>query len=219
MADQSPRPLRNNNPFDIRITVPPTPWQGLAADMNPAQQAETAFCVFKTPAFGFRAAAVVLISYKDKHAIQTIRGVISRLAPPSENDTGAYIAHVCSMTKMGPDDVIDLHTYEVQQPLIKAIATHEAGSWLWDDKDLDTGLTMAGIQPPVAALAKSRTMKTSTAAIGAGAVIEGIQQIQPVLGTLSQIKDISVHVAVGILVIVAVAVMVFRIQDFLRARR
>ncbi len=37
MADQLPRPLRNNNPFDIRVG---DPWQGLMspADMNPAQQ-------------------------------------------------------------------------------------------------------------------------------------------------------------------------------------
>jgi len=46
--------------------------------------------------------------YGQKHGINTLRGVISRYAPPSENDTENYINFVSQRTGLKPDQQIDL---------------------------------------------------------------------------------------------------------------
>lgn len=212
--------VRNNNPGNIRITNPLTPWQGLmpADSMTPDQAGEKEFCVFQSPKWGFRAMARLLINYKDKYEIQTIAGVITRWAPPSENDTQAYIRHVAELTQQAADLPLDLHSFKDLRPLCKAIAIHESGSWLFEDADLDTGLTLAGAPPDVPALAKSRTFKAGGAAVVASAALETIQQIQPTLATIGTLKEYSAQIAIGLLVILAVSTMIWRIQDHLRAK-
>lgn len=222
MVDQLPRSVRNNNPGNIRIG---DPWQGLMSEdeKNADQKAEKEFCVFQSPKWGFRALARILINYKDKYQIQTIRGVISRWAPPSENDTGAYVAHVCQLTQMHADDTIDLHSYEALFPICKAIATHETGGWFFDDKDLEAGLRLAGVEAPVQVLAQSRTIKTGTAGIAVpavtGGIIEAIQQLQPSIQIVSQVKEYWAPVAITILVVAVGMMIYYRIDDWYRAKR
>lgn len=215
---RAPRAVRNNNPGNIRIG---DPWQGLAKleDMTDEQKDENAFCVFQSPKWGFRALARVLISYFDKYQIKTIAGVITRWAPPGENDTVAYINRVAELTQTAADKSLDLHSFKDLRPLCKAIAIHESGAWLFEDSDLDTGLRLAGIEPPVANLAQSRTIKTATAGIGATAVIEMVQQVQPALSVIGNIKEYAPHIAVGVLVIVLIAIVIFRVQDWMQAKR
>jgi len=136
------RAVRNNNPGNIRVGIK---WHGLMPPehMTPEQAAETQFCVFATPADGFRAMAAVLLNYKKLHAITNLRAVIARWAPPSENNTGAYLTDVCSRMHMGPDDPFPFGTPSSVMALCKAIATHEAGGWFFNDFDLQAGVSAA----------------------------------------------------------------------------
>ena len=113
------RGLRNNNPGNIRKNA--TAWQGLApAD----QQTDPDFFIFSTPTFGIRALGHTLNTYMTRYGLNTLRGIITRWAPPSENDTDAYIAALVNDTGVGPDE--ELSTADI--PAVTAgIIKHENG--------------------------------------------------------------------------------------------
>ena len=46
----------------------------------------------------------MLRSYYNTHNLKTIQAIIKRWAPPSENDTDAYISAVSRLTAFEPDD-------------------------------------------------------------------------------------------------------------------
>ncbi|MBB4267824.1 structural protein P5 [Roseospira visakhapatnamensis] len=144
-----PRGIRNHNPGNIERGAP---WQGLAdpADMTAEQRAEPRFCVFAAPKWGIRALARVLITYQDKHGLRTVRGMISRWAPKADqNNTEAYIRMVADRLGVAHDTAIDVHTYDVARALVEAIISHENGMQPYDRAMIDTGLALAGIEPPV----------------------------------------------------------------------
>ena len=97
-----PRGIRNNNPGNIRHGQN---WQGLNPD---GRNIDPAFCVFKSPVFGIRALAKVLMNYKKIHGLNTVRQIISRYAPPNENQTKAYIKTVAEQIGVYPDTIIDI---------------------------------------------------------------------------------------------------------------
>ena len=147
MPDDLPRGIRNNNPLNIRSGMM---WQGLK---NP--QTDPAFAQFISMAYGIRAAAKTLLTYYNVHKITTIgrivvngiqrEGIISRWAPESENDTRAYEADVCQRTGFKLDQPLDLRARYFMRPLIDAMIWHENGQNPVSDKDMDLGLTMAGV--------------------------------------------------------------------------
>ena len=91
-----PRGIRNNNPLNIRRN-PANQWQGL----RPVQ-ADKLFCQFKSMKWGLRAAIKLLDNYIRRGA-QTPRQIISRWAPPSENDTASYVRKACQRAGLDPD--------------------------------------------------------------------------------------------------------------------
>ncbi|MBQ3700212.1 MAG: hypothetical protein II886_09925 [Prevotella sp.] len=98
-----PRGIRNNNPLNIRRTAKDQ-WKGLAA-----QQSDRAFCQFKSLEWGWRAAFQLLTrTYYHKYRLYTIRGIISRWAPSSENDSHSYIENVSRLTGIDPDEPIGI---------------------------------------------------------------------------------------------------------------
>ena len=93
----TPRGIRNNNPLNIRQTS--DKWQGLMPI-----QADPAFFQFQSMEYGWRAAFRLLTrTYYEKYRLDTITKIIGRWAPPSENDTKAYIAAIARMTGISPD--------------------------------------------------------------------------------------------------------------------
>ena len=67
------------------------------------------FVQFKSLEYGWRAAFYLLTrTYYHKYRLYTIRGIISRWAPSSENDTSAYIANVSRLTGITPDEPIGI---------------------------------------------------------------------------------------------------------------
>ena len=93
-----PRGIRNNK-VNIRCTG--DNWRGMAE-----VQTDRAFVQFKSLEYGWRAAFRLLTkTYFARYHLQTIRAIISRWAPPQDNnDTKAYIANVSRLTGIDPDE-------------------------------------------------------------------------------------------------------------------
>lgn len=134
------RAVRNNNPGNIRVGS--QKWQGLMprAQMTPDQAVETAFCVFESPDWGFRAMALIFLNYARLDGIKTIRQAISRWAPPGENNTDAYIEAVCDYTAAKPDAPFDFRNRANLLALCKAVSIHECGGWFFTQSDLAKGV-------------------------------------------------------------------------------
>ena len=111
------RGLRNNNPGNIRYDG--TAWEGLASPPS-----DGTFFVFTSPVYGIRAMARVLTNYVGLDGVApTVTGLISRWAPPSENDTASYIADVAGKLGVDPNTTLDLGSYLPE--LVSAIIAHE----------------------------------------------------------------------------------------------
>lgn len=110
-----PRGIRNNNPLNIRISG--DNWKGSVGD-------DGAFVQFELASLGIRAAARILKNYRDKYGLNTISDIINRWAPPSENDTQAYIHSVAEKVGIDANQVLS----DIDYPnLIKAMIYHENG--------------------------------------------------------------------------------------------
>lgn len=131
-----PRGVRNNNPGNIEYNG--TQWKGL--DSPPS---DGRFARFVEPVYGIRALARVLDTYYRKHGINTVRGVINRWAPSTENDTGSYIEHVAEEVGASPDAPLNLTKPAVRVPLIAAIIEHENGQQPYATALIKRGVKMA----------------------------------------------------------------------------
>lgn len=172
-----PRGIRLANPGNIRHG---DKWQGLAS-----VQPDRDFCSFRTPVWGIRALARTLITYQDKHLIHTIEAAIWRWAPPSENDTAAYIRHVCQLTGMTSRQQLNLQSYAHLRPLLEAIIRHENGkgplrtmnSW-YSAEVIDEGLRLAGVVKPAPEVTKVPVTSETVGATTSGTL--GILQLAEV---------------------------------------
>jgi len=116
-----PRGIRNNNPGNIRENrFVDFDWVGEAPD-----DFDPEFEEFLTPQAGIRAIARILKNYQSRHGINTVDGIITRWAPPSENDTAAYITAVVQQTRFGPNQQIVIANNLF--PLVSAIIQQENG--------------------------------------------------------------------------------------------
>lgn len=143
MSGAGVRAVRNNNPGNIRIGAQ---WQGLLprASMTADQAAETAFCVFLTPVYGFRAMGEIFHTYYRQDGVRTLQQAINRWAPPTENNTDAYVQAVCDYTAYKPDAVFPfLGNIPALATLLKAVSIHEAGGWYFGQLDLMDGTRAA----------------------------------------------------------------------------
>lgn len=89
MLRRTPRGLRNNNPGNIIAT--PINWRGEVT------RTDGHFEQYVDMAHGYRALMVNLRSYIRKGCI-TLKDIIYRWAPPSQNNTEAYIRAVSKHT-------------------------------------------------------------------------------------------------------------------------
>ena len=127
------RGYRNNNPGNIEAGVG---WQGeIGSDGR--------FAVFDTAENGYRAMGKNLLAYQNRHGLKTIRQIISRWAPPGENDTGAYIAAVSREMGVGPDEPLDLSQQATLQRLMTSITRHENGGLMHDSSVIGVGARRA----------------------------------------------------------------------------
>jgi hypothetical protein len=130
------RGVRNNNPGNIRWGCV---WQGLKVG---GKELDKDFCVFIEPEYGIRAMAKILLNYSKLYKINTVAGIIHRWAPPSENNTVAYINHIANELKTDPDETIDVSNNDVMMKLIKAIIKHENGKQPYTDEIIMKGIEL-----------------------------------------------------------------------------
>lgn len=122
---QVARGYRNNNPLNIRRSS--DKWIGQSA-----VQLDKSFVQFETMAYGCRAAYILLYTYYRKHKCRTIESVISRWAPPIENDTFTYIRTVVSYmcgngVSVTKDTEIDFENIDFMVLFLKAMSKVENG--------------------------------------------------------------------------------------------
>lgn len=122
------RGIRNNNPLNIRRSA--TRWQGARE-----KQTDKSFVQFVSMAYGYRAAWKILQSYYERFSMEgkpfTVRNIISRWAPPNENDTEAYIMNVLKMASIGGKEKLlppnNASSYGRLSRLISAMTVIECG--------------------------------------------------------------------------------------------
>lgn len=117
---KTPRGIRNNNPLNIRRSA--SPWVG---KIQPGTDA--LFEQFDCIENGIRAALVLVRRYIKLYRLDTPTAIISRWAPPSENNTSSYITQVCTKANLQPHQRIKLNEKNTLLRLLWAMAEHENG--------------------------------------------------------------------------------------------
>ena len=139
------RGTRNNNPLNLRHSA--DQWQGARKE-----QTDKSFVQFESMAYGYRAAWKTLDSYwkhfKRLRQPFTVRAIISRWAPPLENNTDAYVTTVLRLTSLGGNERLPrpLRGIAIDKlvRLFRAMTTVECGTPydqvseepIWDGYDL-----------------------------------------------------------------------------------
>lgn len=138
----APRGLRIHNPGHIERKGD-IKWMGMAAE-----QPDSRFVAFISPEYGIRAIAKVMLTYRSKHHIVTVRKIIERWAPPDDdNPTLSYAHFVANKVGVEPDETIDVRDYDTMRPLVEAIIRFELGQMPYACETIDKGLALAGIRP------------------------------------------------------------------------
>lgn len=125
-SSKTPRGLRNLNPGNIRRSK--TRYKGEKSDSTDA-----AFKQFESLEWGYRAIFMLLHTYRVRGYGDTIAKMIARYAPPSENNTEAYISRLCLATDIPRDMPLDTLNPEQMIPIVCAISAVENGV----DADVD----------------------------------------------------------------------------------
>ena len=116
-----PRGLRNNNPLNIRRTA--NLWQGLSKEQN-----DPDFFQFESMAWGYRAAFVVLRTYRNRYGINTVERIVRRWAPEKDgNDTEYYIRKVTVLTGLERTQIVDDQDPRTMMNLVAAMSRVENG--------------------------------------------------------------------------------------------
>ncbi|PJC85707.1 structural protein [Vibrio sp. HA2012] len=116
----STRGVRNNNPLNIKRG---NDWNGETdIPLDPV------FESFKEPKYGFRAGAKLLRNYQSLYGLNTIRELINRFAPYSENNTQAYVAFVAKEMGVGENEPLDLSSDSTLAKLIHTMSKMESGN-------------------------------------------------------------------------------------------
>jgi hypothetical protein len=113
----TPRGLRNHNPFNLRYYAS-IPWNGQQGDDGGG------YAVFDTDENGVRAGGHQLKTYAGRGLV-SVSQIITTFAPSNENDTAAYITDVSRRLGVDPDQALDV--YGLLPQLADAMIHHEQG--------------------------------------------------------------------------------------------
>lgn len=135
MNGSQARGVANNNPFNIKFNSA-NAWRGQTGS-------DGTFCTFDTPEDGYRAGFMLLLNWNKKYGLNTVRQIISRQAPPSENSTENYIQYVAGAMGVNPDDQLQLFDGATITNLATAITHMEQGGNPWPAETILAGMTDA----------------------------------------------------------------------------
>lgn len=130
---------RNCNPFNIRESSNDgTHWYGERATDD-----DKSFEEFIEPIAGIRAGCKIFLTYQRKYNLMTVRQLITRFAPPVENNTGAYVAAVANGCHVDEDELINLSDLEMLRRFAYAVIRHENGRVIYDATTITKGVELA----------------------------------------------------------------------------
>ncbi len=129
-----PMGVRNNNPLNIRYSVHNN-WQGQTGQYK-------GFVVFKSSIFGIRAAARLIGNYMHKNNLRTVKQIVNKWAPPTENKTSNYVKYVSK--KMNVSENKLLSSSDILE-LIKAMITFENGFNPYSDSTIKKAIAISGV--------------------------------------------------------------------------
>lgn len=120
----TPRGIRNNNPLNIRKG---NNWKG---EKHP--QTDAAFEQFESMQYGVRAGLKILKNYMTGYnglaqKANTIEKIVTRWAPPSENDTRSYISTVEKLTGIPSRQQISFSQRSFMVAIVDAMIRVECG--------------------------------------------------------------------------------------------
>lgn len=118
IKSQVPIGVRNNNPLNIRVSN--NQWQGKIATSN-------AFENFIELKFGIRAAVKNLQTYYNRDKLRSVFLVVSKWAPPKENNTKNYIDFVAKKMGVNPNDTLKYDSKTFSK-LVNAMSIIELGA-------------------------------------------------------------------------------------------
>ena len=121
MSSSLSRGLRNLNPGNIRHSK--TRYKG-----EKLSSTDSSFKQFESIEAGYRAMFVLLHTYRVRGYGNTIAQFIARYAPPSENNTDAYVARVSKSAKIDHNDAIDTLSAAQMIPIVAAMSAVENGT-------------------------------------------------------------------------------------------
>lgn len=189
------RGIRNNNPGNIDRGA--VKWQGMADD----QSSDPRFIVFKTPQYGIRALAKVLLTYQNHDGCKTLRQIQARYAPDgSENNGPAYLSALRAAFKAAglpddPDAEIDLDTAANMTVAVNAFVAHECSGYVYPPAVVADGIRLAGVAdaPPKPLMTQGTFV---TKAMGAGSLGVGTcaEACKALIADPSKVQGLSDHV-------------------------
>ncbi len=135
---KTPRGIRNNNPGNLRIAN--NNWQG---KIPVSENTDGEFEQFEAMPYGVRALVKTVSTYIRNVPNITLRGIIERYAPSSENNTIAYVNSVASYMSMGTEQPAKDWFYQIDflTAFVKAIIKHENGRMI-SESDVTKGIEM-----------------------------------------------------------------------------
>ena len=114
------RGLRNLNPGNIRLG-------SFLYKGERAHSSDGEFRQFESMEWGYRAMFVLLYTYAVKYNCSTLRQMIERYAPPSENHTENYIRRVAYATHLSPEEIIFTKDGATMTAVVAAMSEVENG--------------------------------------------------------------------------------------------
>lgn len=120
-TERLPRGIRLKNPLNI-VHNPKNRWHGLT-NVPKGER----FCVFEDYQWGFRAAAILLKKYVDVYKCNTIRLIVAKWAPATENNVKAYTDFVAQTTGIDADATIEFSNTMAMLSIMSAMCQMENG--------------------------------------------------------------------------------------------
>lgn len=130
----TPRGIRNNNPGNL-VYLTSNAYNGQVGR-------DGAYGIYDTPENGIRAMTLELYNDYTRKNLRSISALITEWAPPSENDTTAYIRSVAAALNTNGEATLNLPAVIV--PLVKAIIRHENGQQPYGDATIYRAISATG---------------------------------------------------------------------------
>ena len=119
------RGIRNNNPGNIRHSS--QLWRGEITLGESSVGGDAQFKSFSSMEWGYRAMFKLLHNYSVKSGCITLKDMITRWAPPSENNTQAYTDAVSRWSGIDARERVDTLNPTVMCPIVASMSRMENG--------------------------------------------------------------------------------------------